>query len=204
MKNHYILLTIALSIFVSNISIYAKDCSYTYDAKKTQLEWTAYKFTEKTGVKGTFDQIIVQKDKKNASSINSAMKDSTFRIASTHINSGVKDRDDKIRNYFFGNNKNTKYLIGSFPEIDDGTKGKAKMSLTFNGKTKLIPVKYEIIKNKVQVTGSLDVNDFEMAPGIAKLNEVCKELHIGKDGISKLWSEVDFVINSEFKMKCKK
>jgi hypothetical protein len=204
MKNHYILLSIAIAIFISNFSIYAKDCYYTYDSKKTQLEWTAYKFTEKTGVKGTFERIIVQKDKKNSPSITTAMRESTFRISSTHINSGVNDRDDKIRKYFFGSNENTKYLVGSFPEIEEGSKGNAKMSLSFNGITKNIPISYEIIQNKLKVIGSLDVNDFGMAPGIEKLNEVCNVLHIGKDGVSKLWSEVDFVINSEFKMKCNK
>lgn len=204
MKIHTITLSTIFLLSTSMIQAQGKKCTYTYDPKKTQLEWIAYKFTEKTGVKGTFDKVIVQKDKKKAKSITQAMKGSEFRIHSKSINSEVKDRDDKIRKYFFGSSKKANFLLGSFPEIDESDKGKGRMSLTFNGKTKSIPVTFETNKNIVTVKGKLDVNDFDMAPGIAKLNEVCKELHIGSDGVSKLWSEVDFVIHSEFKSNCVK
>ena len=36
-----------------------KSCFYSYNAGSTVLEWTAFKFTEKTGVKGTFNKITI-------------------------------------------------------------------------------------------------------------------------------------------------
>jgi len=184
------------------LSAEPRQCRYTYNSPSTKLEWTAYKFTEKVGVNGTFDKIIVTKDTKKANSIQIAMANARFSIPTAQVNSGVPDRDEKIRKYFFGSSPKAKVLEGFFKNITGTDSGKADLVLTFNGKTETIPVTYEIQKNLLSVAGSLDVARFGMLPGINKLNEVCRELHIGKDGVSKLWSEVDFKITSEFREDC--
>ncbi|MCE9501370.1 MAG: hypothetical protein K8R21_12860 [Leptospira sp.] len=49
--------------------IFSESCDYSYNPSATSVQWTAYKFTEKTGVKGTFKKITVTGQKKSAASI---------------------------------------------------------------------------------------------------------------------------------------
>ena len=44
----------------------------------------------------------------------------------------------------------------------------------------------------------MDVNNWNAGKALASLNEVCKLLHTGADGISKTWSEVTLDITSSF------
>lgn len=179
-----------------------KKCTYTYNPQKTKLEWTAYKFTERTGVKGSFKEIRVDGDKKNAPSIQQAMKKSNFRITPFSVDSNHPDRDSKIKKYFFGDSGQT--IQGDFSAIRGGSKGTARMHLSLNGTTKIVPVAFEIQKgNLLTVTGKLSVKDFGMKGKLKKLNEVCEDLHKGKDGKSILWPDVTFRIESEFDAICK-
>lgn len=203
MKTTFTILILITSFAFSNLYSETKKCTYSYNPKTTQLEWIAYKFTEKTGVKGEFKKIYVTQDKKKAPDIVSAMKQSRFRISIPHLDTGNEDRDKKIQKYFFGDGQNSKWITGDFSNLKNQSKGSGNMNLNMNGKTNSVPISYEINDNKVVLTGSIDVAKFNLLPGIEKLNEVCKDLHTGKDGKSKLWSEVDFKITSEFRKKCK-
>ncbi|WCL49596.1 YceI family protein [Leptospira sp. GIMC2001] len=199
----FITMSIA-SIFFAILPIYSESskCVFSYNPANTKLEWTAYKFTEKLGVKGTFDKITVAGNKES-SSIQSTMEQAKFSIQSNDVNSGVPDRDGKIREYFFGSSLKAKTFEGSFDKVTGKNNGTAILNLQFNGKKKSIPVKYELNGNQLNLKGTLDVLDFGMSSGIQKLNEICLELHKGKDGISKLWSVVDFEIISIFDKNCK-
>lgn len=89
-----------------------ENCIYEYDPSQTSLEWTAFKFTEKTGVKGKFDSIKVvgkQKDKSKFGAVNSLQ----FQIDSSSVNSGVPDRDGKLK-ILFGSVKGNKNLRNLF------------------------------------------------------------------------------------------
>lgn len=195
---------IFLVFFHSSVYSNSKKCKFTYNPSDTKLEWTAYKFTEKSPVSGTFNEIRVTNHKKKSPSILSAMDKARFTISTQSIDSGVPDRDQKIRSYFFGSSGKAKILSGFFsiPPKSNPEKGKADLVLTFNGIRQTIPVDYSIQGNVLEVIGNLDVANFGMLPGIQKLNEVCHELHIGKDGVSKLWSEVSFRITSKFTEIC--
>jgi hypothetical protein len=183
--------------------LFAKEqCIYSYDPAQTVLEWTAFKFTEKTGVKGKLDRISVKNTKKMNSVLDS-LKDLTFSIQTDSVNSNNPDRDGKIKTYFFGSIKNAKDINGNFSKITGEKVGTAQLNLQF-GKTKhAIPVTYEIIDDSIEMKGSLDVTDLALEKGLAKLNEVCTDLHKGSDGISKLWPTVDLRVSSKLSKVCK-
>jgi hypothetical protein len=180
-------------------------CLYFYDGNATKLEWTAYKFTEKLGVSGTFDKVQVRGARRGEAPV-SAVDKLQFSLQSKDINSNLPDRDEKIKKYFFGSSRGGAFLTGNVQSVtlDPGGKGRGEIQIRWNGKTKLIPVQVIQTGKNLQVTGSLDVGDFGMLSGINKLNEVCKDLHIGKDGVSKLWPTVDFKITSKFRSTCDK
>jgi len=68
--------------------------------EKIKVNWTAYKFTERAGVSGVFDEIII-KDKMYGTSIKDILHSLKFEIPVTSINSNNPERDQKLVNSFF-------------------------------------------------------------------------------------------------------
>ncbi|TGL56315.1 YceI family protein [Leptospira ognonensis] len=200
MKN-IIPFALLLSFFLLGNSLAAEEkCEYDYDSSKTTLEWTAFKFTEKTGVKGSIQKVDVKKTKRSSSVIET-LKNLKFVAFSDSVNSNNPDRDAKIKTYFFGSVKEIK---GHFTNIVvSPTGGTAVLKLELNKKKESIPVTYTISENTVILKGTLDVLKFGMGSGIQKLNEVCSDLHKGADGKSILWPTVDFQVTSTLLKECK-
>ncbi|MCG9875347.1 MAG: YceI family protein [Leptospiraceae bacterium] len=195
-----VLLTFGFSI--QSLLADSQNCKFEYDPSQTKLEWTAYKFTEKTGVKGTFDKVAVSGTIKS-DSIQKSMASAKFTISPSDINSSVPDRDSKIKEFFFDLPKNQKPIVGTLSDIKGNSEGTAFLILNLNGISKKIPLAYKIDANTIIATGEMDLVDFGLSKGLAKLNEVCLELHKGADGKSKLWPNVSLKIESKFKSSCK-
>lgn len=167
--------------------------------EKIKANWTAYKFTERAGVSGVFDEIII-KDKMYGATIKDVLNGVKFEIPVTSINSNNPERDKKIANSFFGSMNNTTALKGSINSINGNNKqGTCKVSLQMNDLTKPLNMEYHLVDDSYYVLkGIIDLNDWEAGNAVAELNKVCKDLHIGKDGISKLWPDVKVVIQLPF------
>jgi len=203
MKNtlRYILI-LPFLLFGAAISAQEK-CQFTYDSEKTTLEWTAFKFSEKTGVKGTIQKLEVKNTKKTTS-ILEAVKDLNFTVFTDTIDSNNPERDQKIKTYFFGSVKSGSELKGNFSNIVTGSKGgTASLNLEFNKLKHTFPVTFEINEQTIVLKGTIDVLKLGLGQGIQKLNEVCSELHKGSDGKSKLWPTVDIKVTSTLKQDCK-
>ncbi|XDD54418.1 YceI family protein [Leptospira sp. WS4.C2] len=197
---HSILIIITLSA-VAQLTA-QENCTYEYDPSQTSLEWTAFKFTEKTGVKGKFDSIKVAGKQKDKSKFG-AVKSLQFQIDSSSVNSGVPDRDGKIKKFFFGSVKGNKKISGSFSDITAGETGTAKLNLRFGNSKTSVPVNFVWKDDIVEVTGSVDVLTLGLQSGLGKLNAECNDLHKGSDGVSKLWPTVDVKVVSTIKKICK-
>ena len=78
-----------------------KVCAYSYDHSASEFIWTAYKYNQKTGVKGTFDDISVSGLEGNGS-VADLFSGAEITIATESVNSGDPDRDPKIVEHFFG------------------------------------------------------------------------------------------------------
>jgi hypothetical protein len=46
------------------------------------------------------------------------------------------------------------------------------------------------------------VNDFNLAPALAKLNKACEAVHKGPDGVSKTWSTVELKLMAKVTKNC--
>ncbi len=167
--------------------------------EKIKANWTAYKFTERAGVSGVFDEIII-KDKMYGATIKDVLNGVKFEIPVTSINSNNPERDKKIANSFFGSMNNTPSLIGSINSINgNNNQGTCKVSLQMNDMTKPLNMEYHLVDDSYYVLkGIIDLNQWEAQGAVKKLNEICKDLHIGKDGVSKLWPDVKVVIQLPF------
>lgn len=181
-------------------------CKYSVVAEQTSLEWKAFKFTEKTGVGGKFTKVAIT-GTKPGESIESALKGLHFSIEPIDLDSGNAERDPKIKGAFFGNLKGKGKIHGSLAKVSlapDRKSGKGEIKLTLNGVTKSLPLTFTVEnENILSVKGSLDLGDWKAQSALKALNEVCSDLHKGKDGKSLLWPDIEISIRSELKKDCK-
>lgn len=177
-------------------------CSYSYNHETTELKWTAFKFTEKVGVGGTFDKVTVT-NAKESSSPAEVVENIEFSIDTTSVNSANEDRDKKISNSYFGTLEGGQSITGKVKAFDRTTSGKATVGLNINGVSKDIEFDYKYMNtHEYELWGSVNIEDFEGIKAVESLNKVCHDLHIGKDGISKLWPDVEIRVFTRLTEKC--
>ncbi|BDD04799.1 YceI family protein [Aureibacter tunicatorum] len=164
------------------------------DENSIEVNWTAFKTTEKVGVKGKFDQIKVSN--LNASeTATDCINGIEFEILTASTNSGLEIRDNKITEFFFGKMANTESIKGKVISIDEN--GNATVSLTLNDVTKETTATVNIEDNTATMTGTINLDEWNGQEAVKSLNEKCEGLHKGSDGITKLWPDVSFEIKGK-------
>ena len=178
-------------------------CTYEYQSAYTTVKWTAYKFTEKLGVGGAFDEFEVTPGAEN-SSISGLLDGLSFNIQTSSTNTANPERDQKIMQYFFGELNNNNQIEGRITELsmNDSTGGTAQIELKMNNATKSIPAEVLLEGNEVVLKAEINVADWNAQHAIDSLNQVCYDLHKGADGISKLWPDVSIEVRSALKKNC--
>jgi polyisoprenoid-binding protein YceI len=174
-------------------------CTYNYNAESTVIGWTAFKFTEKKGVNGVFDksEVLIA----NASEdMLQTLAGASFTIPVSSINSSNPERDEKIKNSFFGSMESTEIISGVVKTISET---EALVEITMNGQSKDYTGTVSTDGLKVSFSATLNMTDFEAQHAIDSLNTVCYDVHTGTDGISKLWSEVDINVETTLVKDCK-
>lgn len=196
-----VFLLLAVSIIGAG-SLLAKECVYEYSQKDTILEWTAFKFTEKTGVKGNLKKFDVIASGKVARP-EEILKSIKFKINTGSVNTGNPERDAKIIKYFFSAMKMGNEIAGSFVSFKGKATGNVISAISMNGVTKNVSLNYEIKENVITISGNINLEKWQAEKAIHSLNEQCNDLHKGKDGKSKLWPDVDIKIVSTLSEVCK-
>ena len=163
--------------------------SYTIDTSGISVVWTAYKFTDKLGVSGTFKDFTMHK--KNASgSIESVLNSLKLSIPTSSVNSKNAIRDFKLNNYFF-KVFNTLVITGT---ITSAKENEGFIRLQMNKKSRKIPFTFSLKNDTIALFTHLDLKNWKGEEALNILNKECYELHKGTDGISKLWPDVDVSI----------
>ena len=170
------------------------NAAFVVSKAKNTVNWTAYKFTEKTGVKGKFKKVNVLSGGEG-NTIKEAIHNTEFSIPVSSVFSSDSSRDYKIQKFFFGIMENTSLLSGKLV-LEDDSKGYA--DITMNGITEKLPFTYTINEKEFTLSATMNVENWNAKKSIDSLNEQCKDLHKGADGITKLWSEVDINISTVF------
>ncbi|HFS66704.1 MAG TPA: YceI family protein [Flavobacteriia bacterium] len=174
--------------------------SYSVDPKTTVIKWTAYKTTDKVPVSGTFKTVEIQNPKEASSAIE-ALNGVEFKIPVNSIDSKNKDRDAKLVADFFNKMKDSEYLTGT---VKLENNGKGSVHLQMNGIGKDLPITYIISDQIVEINATMNLDNWQAKAALDALNKACFDLHKGKDGISKTWSEVSLNIKTYLKMKALK
>ena len=178
-------------------------CTYAVDASQAKVEWTAYKTTEKVGVKGTFAKVEI-KAGKPAASIPALLDGASASIEGLSVDSGNPVRDENLRKGFFGLLAKGASIQGKLAKAKgDATQGELVLELSMNGKLGKVPMKYTVGDAGLEATGSMDILNLGGAKALESLAQLCFEQHKGKDGVSKTWSEVGLRIAAPVSKTCK-
>jgi hypothetical protein len=159
-----------------------------------EINFTAYKTTDKLGVGGQFNKVDVLSGGEG-NSVKEAINNTEFAIPVSSLFTKDSSRDYKIKKFFFGMMEDTKLLSGKLTLTDDTT-GIAEIKM--NGISQNVPFTYTIVDKAFNMQAVIDVNNWNASEALASLNTVCIDLHKGADGVSKTWSEVALNITSTF------
>lgn len=169
---------------------------FSIDTAGVLVHWTAYKFTNKLGVSGKFDDFKFLKIDE-APSIEALLKQSKISIATASVNSNSEIRDPKLRTSFF-KVFNTSTIEGS---VLEAKQGKGIVNLKMNAMTHPLDYTYAFKNDTLVMTAKIDLNRWHGEAAMQSLNKECYELHTGADGISKLWPDVDVQITLPIKTR---
>jgi len=166
--------------------------NYVIDPSVTTVEWTAYKTTEKTPVKGKFLRLDIENPIKSTSK-QGALEGVKFSIPTSSFFSANEERDNKIKTLFWDIMDNTKMVTGSFTNVSgNDIEGNVNLAVTMNNETVSIPMNYKIDGNKIALNGTItNLLDWKMEKAFNSLHKACELLHTGTDGVSKTWQEVE-------------
>ena len=167
---------------------------YSLFKATNNIQWTAYKTTEKKPVKGTFKTVNITKNGVG-NSVKEAVNNAEFSIPVASIFSNNAARDSKLIKLFFGVMNQTELLSGTLKLTDDTT---GTATITMNGVTENLPFTYTINDKEFQLDATLDLKKWKAENAVASLNKACFELHKGADGVSKTWDDVTLHITSTF------
>lgn len=179
-------------------------CTYSVDDTSVKVEWTSFKFTEKTAVGGTFEMTELDHTTE-AKSAAEAFKNATLSINTRTVNSKESVRDKKIKDSFFGSMDKTDFLTGKIKSLEgiENGNGNAIISITMNGIEKDQNFTWITDEETVEFKTELSIEDWNAKPSLDSLNTVCADLHTGADGKSYLWPTVEVKVSANIIKDCK-
>ena len=188
---------------VENTVGHPETCTFNYDATATKISWKSFKTMAKVAVGGTFNTFSVD-NTGESSSETAVFANATFSIVTASVNSGNTERDPKLIKFFFNEMVSTDTITGGIVKISEPVDGKgaAIISISMNGQTKEENAIYKLEGTTLTLSATINMAKWEASNAITALNNECKDLHTGDDGVSKLWEEVDIEITTSLSKDC--
>lgn len=162
--------------------------TYSIVEDSTDVRFTAYKTTEKVPVGGTFQEVELTYTAGETPLETLDGLEFSIPVSSLFTNDATNTRDPKIIEFFFEKMAETQSIKGTFSLDADNS---CTVQLSMNGVSTELPMEYEITDdNHVNFSGTMDLKQWDALEALASLNEACKILHTGADGVSKTWEDV--------------
>lgn len=193
-------------IFVSLSSIAAhgagsSKCLFEFQKDSLELQFTGYKFTNKTGVHGTFKEIEFTQDSESRS-LEELAKSLKFKIDTRSLETENPARNKNIVANFFKKMNGGLEITGEVRSIDF-EKEKVVFEVNMHGVKANIPLQVQNTNQKIEAVGSFDLMEaFKMQRPYESIAKSCEKLHTGEDGVSKTWTEVGIRVAANYKNSC--
>lgn len=179
----------------------ASACTYTITQAKP--EWTAYKYTEKAAVGGTFNTFTLS-ETKAASSLADAMKGLSIEIDAASVESNNPARNTTIAEKYFALFAPQSIIKGNVLSVQgDDKKGSIDINIDMNGVQKPYTFSYEEKEGNLVASSVMDMMDFQLQKPFDSIHTACKTLHTGADGVAKTWTEVALRVVVTYEKQCK-
>lgn len=185
-KFNVILLIASITLISCKKEVKKERALFSIEPQTITVNWTGYKTTEKTAVTGQFTEIKIVDIKSDTTAIG-ALNAAKFDIPVSSLFSDNEVRDDKLKELFFGIMDATVSLTGTLNLSTDGT---GNIELLMNGVQHKIPVTYILSGQLVEISGTMNLDDWNTQAAWESIHKACFDLHKGADGESKTWKEV--------------
>lgn len=176
-----------------------QNCILEFDSKKTTIEFGAFKFTEKTEVKGAFESFEITKTQ-TGETVAEIFTGAKFTVYINGLETKDVGRNQRIRDTFFKKLVQTEELTGEVIAVHENH---MEVVITMNAKSITQNLNYTFEDNTIYLIGTINVLDWDASEALASLNKACEDLHRGSDGVSKTWAEVNLYIQSELTKICR-
>ncbi len=175
-------------------------CSFQLNKDSGKVGWTAFKTSEKVGVKGTFKKVTLEA-KPEADSLSKALDGTEVSVDKLSVDTTNPARDTTLTDFFFKKlHKSISAKVKSVSEKDSTL----VVSLDLNGHKKDVTLHYDLKDDGTfSAAGNIDILGFGAKAALASLHQQCSALHTGKDGVSKTWPDVDVNFNATVTKTCK-
>lgn len=184
-------------ILIFSSSLVAETCKYSYDKDSAKINGTGFKYTDKTGVTATFSEFDLISEN-SAKSLKGLIKKTKLTVNLQSIDSQNKIRDYNLKTTLLKNIKPVRF------RVEDVSDNKILTSLTLNNITKEVAFDYKKNENKITATSNIDILNFNTQKNVRAMEKKCRELHTGKDGISKSWSDFNLKLEVTLITACDK
>ena len=175
----------------------------TYLVKEAKPEWTAYKYTEKAAVGGTFNTFTLSTPQKS-DSFTKAVEGLSIEIDAASVESNNPGRNATIAGTFFGLFAPQNSIKGNvILARGDEKKGEIQINIDMNGVQKPYTFGYENKEGKIVASSVMDMMDFNLTAPYDSIHTACKTLHTGTDGVAKTWTEVALRVVVSYDKACK-
>lgn len=187
-----------VSGFVSQSFAKGKECSYEFDKENSVVEGTGFKFTEKTGVKGTFPGFEINKSTK-AKSPKELLDGLEVTVNLITLDSGNELRDKNILETLFTGILGDSVAVVKVKKVTDK---KIETEMTLNEKTQKVDFDYSIKDDVISAKGVFDATQYALGDQIEAFKKRCGSLHTGSDGKSVTWTSFDLAVTAKLKKTC--
>jgi polyisoprenoid-binding protein YceI len=178
-------------------------CTYEGDPKAIEIGWTAFKFTEKTPVKGTFSKFQAM-GPASAESLEKLLTGLHMDVDGASVETDNPGRNATIQQFFFEKFTPAFKIHAMATKLEgDDQKGTLTINIKMNDVAKDVAFSYTVnAEGRLEAIGSIDMLDFGLQPAFDSLHQACGDLHKGKDGVSKTWTQVDLIVSGKFQKSC--
>ncbi len=170
---------------------------YQYNHEFTSFQWTAYKYTDRIGVSGTFEEIEVINTKKASHPIE-VIEDLSFTIKTSSLNTNSILKNSNILNFYFASLVNSHEIKGTITGYEgDKFSGAININLIFNGIAKEAKFLYQMQGTLLTVIGDINLGDWQGEKALENMRACCEDYHTGSDGVHLIWPDLSITINTD-------
>lgn len=153
------------------------------------IDWTAYKFSDKISVSGTFQEYTLN-EKNSSGSIENILRGLHVAIPTESIITNNAIQDFKIKTYFFKVLK-TPTITGI---IIDASQGRGDILLKMNNMSFKNPYSYSLENDVIILTTHLDLKNWKAEEAMAVLNHQWSGDYKEDELLLNVWPEIDVTI----------